>query len=273
MNRPRYISTEVAAALEASSVEFLGAGAFGDTWRAGDTAVKIICEDGYPAERVAREVSGLQRVSSDYVVNLLSAGTVSLGGKDRPTLTFEYVAGGDLEQALAQGYLPESDEVDALLIGLLRGLRDMHTADGTVHRDIKPANVALRGGDWARPVILDLGLARSMTESTLTVYPGRLGTATYMAPEQIRGERARKAADLFAVGVTVLTVATGEHPFYSANQTYTWDEALAQITAGPKPMPATLSSQARTVLERLVHAEEFERGSASSNLRRMEQHL
>lgn len=234
--------------------------------------MKIICEDGYPPERVAREVSGLQRVSSDYVVKLLSTGTVSLGGKERPTMTFEYVAGGDLEQVHSHGFLPKSDEVDALLIGLLRGLQDMHTADGTVHRDIKPANVALRDGDWARPVILDLGLARSMTESTLTIYPGRLGTATYMAPEQIRGQRARKAADLFAVGVTVLTVATGGHPFYSADQTYSWDEALAQITEGPKPMPATLSTHARTVLERLVAAEEFERGSANSNLRRMELH-
>lgn len=271
MSGPRYTPTEVAAALGASSVKFLGAGAFGDTWRAGDTAVKIICEDGYPPERVVREVSGLQRVTSDYVVNLLSAGTVILGGKERPALTFEYVAGGDLEQVLTEGSLPDSREVDSLLVGLLSGLQDMHAADATVHRDIKPPNIALRDGDWARPVILDLGLARSMTEATLTVYPGRLGTATFMAPEQIRGERARKAADLFAVGVTVLTVATGTHPFYGADQTYTWDEALAQIAAGPKPLPATLSKQARTVLERLVHAEEFERGSASSNLRRMEQ--
>lgn len=252
-------------------MSFLGAGSFGDTWRSGDTAVKIICEDGYPPERVAREVSGLHRVDSEYVVKLISAGGVELGGATRPALHFEFIEGGDLEAALSTNRRPEPEDVDALLIGLLRGLRDMHAADSTVHRDVKPGNVALRGGNWARPVLLDLGLARSTSEGTVTVYPGRLGTAPYMAPEQIRGERARKAADLFAVGVTVRHIATGQHPFYDPAKSYTWDEALATLEAGAIPLPSNLSSASRSVLNRLVSFEEYERGSASSNLKRMEQ--
>lgn len=271
MNIPRFPAGEVASALGASSATFLGSGAFGDTWRVADTAVKIICEDGYPPERVAREVRGLQRVSSDHVVKLLATDTVLLGGKLRPALTFEFVSGGDLEAVVAAGVVPGADDVDALLIGLLRGLRDMHVADGTVHRDVKPPNIALRDGKWSQPVLLDLGLARSTTEDTVTVYPGRLGTAKYMAPEQIRGERARKAADLFAVGVTVRAVAAGEHPFYDPTASYTWDEALAAIAAGPRALPDGLSDRAKTVLDRLVSFEEFARGSASSNLKRMEQ--
>lgn len=271
MNAPRFPADEVASALGLSSVTFLGSGAFGDTWRAGDTAVKIICEDGYPPERVAREVSGLQRVSSNHVVKLLAADTVVLGGKPRPALTFEFVSGGDLEALAVARTVPNADDVDGLLIGLLRGLRDMHVADGTVHRDVKPSNIALRDGKWSQPVLLDLGLARSTTEETMTIYPGHLGTAKYMAPEQIRGERARKAADLFAVGVTVRAVAAGGHPFYDPTTSYTWDEALAAIAAGPKPLPDGLSERAKTVLDRLVSFEEFARGSASSNLKRMEQ--
>lgn len=259
----------MAKALGADSVTFLGAGAFGDTWRVGNTAVKIICEDGYPRERVSREVRGLQRVNSDYVVKLTLVGEVELGGQGRPALTFEYVEGGDLQDALSSGYRPTSEEVDALIVGLLKGLDAMHSADGTVHRDIKPPNIALRNGSWSSPVILDLGLARSMSESTVTVYPGRLGTAPFMAPEQIRGERARKAADLFAVGATVLTISSGVHPFYEPNRTFTWDEALESISAGPRNIPGHLSENAKSVLSRLVRFEEYERGSARSNLKRM----
>lgn len=269
MAAPRYSKEEVSAALGKSVDEFLGAGAFGDTWRAGDSAIKVICDDSYPAERVAREVEGLQRVRSDYVVRLQSADTIQLDGKDRPALSFEYVAGGDLGGVRASGESVTTEQVDALLLGMLRGLRDMHAASSTVHRDIKPANVALRNGDWSKPVILDLGLARSMTEETFTVYPGHLGTPLFMAPEQIRGERARKAADLFATGVTVLTVI-GTHPFYDAGAPPTWEEALGQITSGPRHLPEVLSPRAEEVLRRLVSVEEHERGSAVSNIKRME---
>lgn len=270
MTDPRYPGSEVAAALGTAQVTFLGGGAFGDTWRVDETAVKIICEDGYPPERVAREVSGLLRVDSPHVVKLLDTGAVDLGGSPRPTLTFEYIDGGDLESALTTGERPTAEQVDDLLVGLLRGLRDMHAADGTVHRDIKPQNIALRNGAWAKPVLLDLGLARSISEKTVTVYPGRLGTAPYMAPEQIRGERARKAADLFAVGVTVRLAASGTHPFYNETRSYTWDEALSAIEAGPTQLPVDLSEKTHTVLDRLVSYPEFERGSATSNLKRLE---
>jgi hypothetical protein len=85
---PRFPATEVGAAL-GESVEFLGRGAFGDTWRAASTAVKIICHDSYPEPRLRREVEGLSRVQSPFVVNLLTF-SLPLGGMSRPTLRFEY---------------------------------------------------------------------------------------------------------------------------------------------------------------------------------------
>ena len=202
LTAPRFDGATVAAALGVPDVAFLGSGAFGDTWRTDDRAVKIICVDGYPPVRVAREVAGLTRVRSPNVVRLFDAKTVSLGGKDFPALVFEYVPGGDIQQAIDGGRCPQPGEAFELLAGLLQGVSELHRADGTVHRDIKPANIALRNGAWDQPVLLDLGLARSNTETTVTVYPGLIGTTAYMAPEQLEGRRARKAADLFAVGVS-----------------------------------------------------------------------
>lgn len=218
---------------------------------------------------MAREVAGLSRVKSPHVVRLLEAGVVTLDGRQRPALHFEFVDGGDLQDRLDAGERPTPVEAQGMLRGLLTGVRDLHSADGTVHRDIKPPNVALRGGAWDQPVLLDLGLARSATEQTVTVYPSLVGTTAYMAPEQLMQRRARKAADLFAVGVTVRALLCGQHPFYDQGVGYTYDQALRKIQAGPAPLPAGLSDPVVTVLDLLVKHAEHERGSATSNLRRL----
>jgi serine/threonine protein kinase len=163
MGQPRFSKDDVAAAL-GGEVSLLGSGSFGDIWRLGDTAVKIICADSYPVARLAREVDGLRRVTSVNVVRLLSTGDVFLGGRQRPILTFEYIPGGDLGDKIRDGKWPSLADAISLMDGLLCGVKDLH-GSGTVHRDIKPHNIALRNGDWSQAVLLDLGLARGMTFS------------------------------------------------------------------------------------------------------------
>lgn len=264
---PRFAEAEVASAL-GGPVTLLGCGAFGDTWRLADTAVKIICVDGYPPERLDREVDGLNRVNSPHVVRLLDTRTVQLGGVDRPTLVFEFIEGGDLSGRMTGPNSPTIPDAIRLLVGLLTGARDLH-ATGTVHRDIKPGNVALRRGDWAEPVLLDLGLSRSVDDKTFTVYPGLVGTARYMAPEQLEGRRARKAADLFAIGVTVREIIAGRHPFYAPGVNYTFNEAHDQVLMGPGALPSGVPDVAAELLDRLVAPAEHDRGSAVSALRRL----
>jgi serine/threonine protein kinase len=254
-------------------VALLGCGAFGDTWRHGDTAVKIICLDGYPSARVAREVEGLLRVRSPHVVRLLDFSTVELGQRQRPALRFEFIPGGDIAERMQASRWPTTEECIALLHGLLTGVKDLH-ASGTVHRDIKPGNIALRNGDWGKPVLLDLGLARGKDDVTITAYPGPVGTLLYMAPEQLHGRRARKAADLFSVGATVRQLISQRHPFYDGFDDFdasdAYKKARARIDAGPVPLPATIPKEINDLLDRLVSPVEHERGSAPSSLRRLD---
>lgn len=267
---PRFAAEDVAVALQANDVEFLGRGAFGDTWRMGEFAVKIIVEDGYPAGRVIREISGLSRVSSRYVVKLLSTRVVQLGGRERPALIFEYVSGGDVQGCITSGSAPNLLDFNRFAEGLLTGIRDLHSS-GTVHRDIKPGNICLRNGAWRDPVLLDLGLARNVSDSTITANGAAVGTAMYMAPEQLLGKKARKAVDLFAVGVTLRQVISGEHPFYCPGASYTIEEALKLIEAGPRPLSPSLNPSIVSLLDRLTSPIEHERGSAASALRRLEE--
>lgn len=154
--------------------------------------MKIIWDGTYPQDRLRREVDGLRRVSSPYVVRLLDTRTVTLRGEHRPALVFEYIPGGDVVGRVSAGQLPSVTEAVEFLRGLLTGVGHMR-AEQTVHRDIKPANIALRDGDWSRPVLLDLGLARGAGEATITAYPAHVGTPAYIAPEQLQGLPARQA--------------------------------------------------------------------------------
>ena len=181
---------------------------------------------------------------------------------------FEYIAGGDVAGRISAGRWPSPAEGVAFLRGLLTGVRDMHAA-GVVHRDIKPGNIALRDGDWSRPVLLDLGLARGADEATITVYPAAVGTAWYMAPEQLEGRRARKAADLFAAGVTVREVLGRRHPFYDDGANYTYADMTALIAKGPQPAAGRHAGPVADLLDRLTAVPEHERGSAPSSLRRL----
>ena len=138
-----------------------------------------------------------------------------------------------------------------------------------MHRDIKPANIALRGGDWSRPVLLDLGLARSAGEATITAYPAQVGTPAYMAPEQLQGLPARQASDLFAAGVTVRELLGGRHPFYDPGPLLPPAEMIARIAKGPYPLPAGVPGHVAELLDRLTAERTADRGSARSSLKRL----
>jgi eukaryotic-like serine/threonine-protein kinase len=261
---PRFPASEVSEAL-GESVEFLGSGTFGDTWRAGQTAVKIICLNNQEA-RLKREIEGLSRVRSRFVVKLLETFTLQLGGALRPALRFEFIQGGDLADRILHEKWPTVSEAESLLEGLLLGADALHKAR-TIHRDIKPGNIALRDGSWSEPVLLDLGLAKPLDATTITIYPGRIGTPMYMAPEQLRGTRARKAADLWAIGVTVRQLMNQSHPFYFQGESLSIDQALQKLAQGPLLLPETVSTRTRSVLDRLTAIREYDRGSTGSNLR------
>ncbi len=116
------------------------------------------------------------------------------------------------------------------------GLHALHRA-GIVHRDVKPANVFLTaredGGLHVR--LIDLGIARAASEITLTTMGNMVGTPFYMAPEQARGEeRVTSRADLFALGVVLFELLSGQRAF-SGDDMFA---VLAKIVlAGPAAPP------------------------------------
>ena len=269
MNRI-FDASHVANALGSPDVHYLGTGSYGETWRTArdgrDCAIKIIHHTGYGLERLDREIAGYRRVDHENVVKLYDAYPLMVDGIERVALEFEYIDGGDLTKVITKRPV-SGDELRDLAIGLLRGIQALHNAD-LLHRDLKPANIALRGKQLMQPVILDLGLAKLLDIESITRYPARIGTPLYMAPEQIRGERALRASDLWAVGVILFEVATGSHPFYVEGETLTIDEALQRM-ASPIAIPGRVEESVAALIERCLAEPAFRRGTVAKALTRI----
>ncbi|SOD65982.1 serine/threonine protein kinase [Streptomyces zhaozhouensis] len=184
---------------------YLGRSAGGRT-----VAVKLvhphIADQGRFRTRFAREVAAARLVGGDWTAPVLDADPEA----EVPWVATGYVAGPDLEHAVAaHGALPPRT-VRALGAGLAEGLAAVH-GRGLVHRDVKPSNVllALDG-----PRLIDFGIARATdagATTRLTTTGVSVGSPGYMSPEQATGDDLGPPTDVFSFGA-VLAFAAGGHP-------------------------------------------------------------
>ena len=137
-----------------------------------------------------------------------------------PYLVSECLEGRNLRERLKSGPMPVAEAV-AVALGVAQGLAAAHER-GIVHRDLKPENTFLKSDGGIK--LLDFGLAKlklpagkptaGADDTALSLVAG---TAAYMAPEQARGEMPDPRADLFALGVMMYEMLTGQHPFRGAS--------------------------------------------------------
>lgn len=180
-----------------------------------EVAVKILAARyvGNPemVERLQREATALQRIDHPNVVKAYRFDTFM----GQPFLAMEYVKGESLSARVKRlGPLPE-EEVRRCAQGILAGLAAAHRA-GYLHRDIQPANVFITEDGTIK--LMDFGLARHEKDRAVTTGSSILGTPAFLAPEQARNEaNIDIRADLYAVGITLFYLATGEIPFFTRN--------------------------------------------------------
>ncbi len=128
-----------------------------------------------------------------------------------PYLVQEYLTGFDLDHLLNSGVLGDLNAVTSVLLQVAEGLRFAHQR-GIIHRDIKPSNIRILEDGTVK--IMDFGIAKSLEgTSNLTQTGIALGTAGYLAPEQIQGETVDQRTDIFSMGVVGYELITGIRPF------------------------------------------------------------
>ncbi len=125
-------------------------------------------------------------------------------------LVMDYLPGGSLEKLLVEGKPLSLNKAVDLLAPLASALDFAHSKN-IIHRDIKPSNVMFTTD--GQPVLTDFGLVKSTIEPSSTTTGAVMGTAEYMAPEQIRGKEVGPSTDLYALGVVAFRMLTGSVPF------------------------------------------------------------
>jgi serine/threonine protein kinase len=235
----------------------LGQGGMSDVFRALDTntgepvAVKVVrSADPDLARRLAQEAKALARLEHPGLVRFLDAGVHD----EQAFLVMELVEGPTLAERLRRGAL--SPARTAVLGRTLADALDYVHTRGIVHRDVKPANILL--GPRSRVRLADFGIARMVDASSLTVTGTTLGTAAYMAPEQLEHHVVGTAADVWSLGVILLECLTGQRAFEG-----TAPEVVARRLAGPVPLPHDLPPPWRLVLEGMLAPPPERRPSAA----------
>jgi eukaryotic-like serine/threonine-protein kinase len=173
-------------------------------------AVKVLSaqlanDDAFRA-RFVRETRLAGRLAHPNIVRVYDAGEADA----RPYIVMEYVPGNSLAET---GRLPAARVVE-LGVEACAGLQHAHDA-GLVHRDVKPANLLLRDDGVLK--IADFGIARAAESTRHTQAGTLLGTAAYLAPEQIAGEDATAAADVYSLGAVLYELLTGRPPYAFAS--------------------------------------------------------
>jgi hypothetical protein len=238
-------------------VVYLGTGPGSDDGRL--VAVKVLrpelTDDPEFRDRFGREVANLTRVKGVCTVRVIEADTES----DQPFLVTEYVPGPSLSEYVAEYGPPGPDMMYGLATGLAEALTAIHAA-GVVHRDLKPSNVLLgREG----PKVIDFGIAQALDATSVTRTGMMVGSAGFMAPEQVTG-RAGQAADVFAWAVTLTYAASGEMPFGTGSS-----EAILYRILHAEPDTAAVPELLRPLVEAALVKEPQRRPTADELLARL----
>jgi eukaryotic-like serine/threonine-protein kinase len=210
-------------------VSKLGAGGMGEVYLAHDArldrkvALKILPEDlAIDGERMRRFVLEAKAASALNHPNIITIYEIGEAGKQHFIAT-EYIDGQTLGSALKHGPMPLSAVLDAG-VQIASALQAAHEAN-IIHRDLKPANLMVRPDGLIK--LLDFGIAKVSqpftavghhSEAATTLQGGTspgliVGTASYMSPEQARGQVVDARTDIFSLGVVLYQMLTGKKPF------------------------------------------------------------
>jgi serine/threonine protein kinase/Tol biopolymer transport system component len=218
-------------------LERLGRGGMGVVYRAVDlrlertVALKFLAPDRAASEddrrRFLREARAASVLEHPNICTLYEIGEAENG---QLFLAMAFCEGETLARRIERGPLPLSLAVD-LAAQVAAGLEAAHEK-GIVHRDVKPGNLMVTPG--GRVKIVDFGIARRADQTVLTSAGTALGTTVYMSPEQLRGEPVDRRTDLWALGVVLYEMVTGEIPFDGTEA----EVVAAILNRTPRPMGA-----------------------------------
>ena len=239
----------------------LGKGGQGTVYLAQDTqldrrvAIKTLRNLARQSEQLAREARIVAKLQHPNIIPLFDAGE----HQSVPYLVYAYIEGQTLEQLLKQEKslpLVRSAEIAS---GVLEGLAYAH-GQGVAHLDIKPANIMIAAS--GTPMVMDFGLAKLASQQEQA--SGSLsGTPRYIAPEIIAGKQASAKADIYAVGIMLYEMVTGEAAVSGNNVYEVLNRAANERIAAPSTHNAQIDEKLETIILKAISKNPDERYASS----------
>ncbi|MBI2820034.1 MAG: protein kinase [Acidobacteria bacterium] len=231
-------------------LQLLGEGGMGAVYKAQDreldrvVALKVIRPElagqSKVLQRFKQELVLARQVTHKNAVRVFDIGTAN----GITFITMEFVEGDDLSALLEKRKLTPSESV-RIARQVCRALEAAH-GETLIHRDLKPQNIMV--DEAGKVKVMDFGLARSLGMDGMTQTNTLLGTPTYMSPEQAKGLTLDARSDLFAVGIILYEMLTGQVPF----QADTILASLLKRTQEPPAPPAQLNPEISPELNGIV---------------------
>jgi hypothetical protein len=234
----------------------LGEGGMATLWRAMDeqldreVAVKLLRpqfgnDPGFAA-RFKQEARSAGSLSHPNIVSVYDYGTdAETGGQ---FIVMQLIDGEDLAAILKKRGPLKTEDAVRIAIGVASALEAAHRR-GIVHRDVKPGNILIDQD----VKVTDFGIARAVSEASMTVTGTTLGSVHYFSPEQARGDEVTGKSDVYALGIVLYEMLTGHRPFEGDSAA---GVALKRLTEDPLPptvhgpVPPALSAIVMRALER-----------------------
>src|ERR687891_2913745 len=236
----------------------LGEGGMATIWRGLDeqldreVAVKILrpqfsSDPGFTA-RFKQEARAAGSLAHPNIVSVYDYGTDAESGDQY--IVMQLVEGRDLSSVLRERATLGADDAVRVGIAVASALEAAHRR-GIVHRDVKPGNILItEDGDVK---VTDFGIARAVSEASMTVTGTTLGSVHYFSPEQARGDEVTGRSDVYALGIVLYEMLTGRRPFEGDSAA---GVALKRLNEDPpppstyRPVPSGLSAIVMRALER-----------------------
>ncbi|MEU4680276.1 serine/threonine-protein kinase [Micromonospora sp. NPDC023737] len=233
-------------------VETIASGGMGDVWRAVDetldrcVAVKmlhprLVADVGF-SERFRREARAMAALRHPGVAQVYDYGETSRSGAPVAYLVMECVQGRPLSEWIAEAGRLSVAEAMSVAAQTARALQAAHDA-GVVHRDVKPSNLMIERDGHV--VLVDFGVAVTQDTASLTGTNEILGTALYMAPEQVAKNETTTAIDIYALGAVVYHCLAGRPPYQGDNALAV---ALRHLEDEPPPLPEDVPAAVRQLV-------------------------
>ena len=198
-------------------IKEIGRGGMANVYQGEDTflgdrlvAIKVLRSnfenDDIAIARFQREAFAMAELSHPNIVGISDVGEF----ESQQYIVMEFVDGMTLKQYINQNAPLANDEAIEIITEILSAM-DMAHSHGIIHRDLKPQNVLVSSSGTVK--VTDFGIAKALSETSLTQTNTMFGSVHYLSPEQARGSNATVQSDIYAIGIILFELLTGQIPF------------------------------------------------------------